>query len=215
MERAVTMNRISECGVVAVIRAQTSAQLLDIAEALVKGGVTAIEVTMSTPKAIHGIEKLVDALGEKAVIGVGTILDAATGAAAIAAGAEFVVSPVLDRGVIEITRKLGKVSIPGAFTPSEILTAWSAGADIVKVFPATTMGPQYVRDLLAPMPFLRLIPTGGVTVKNTNEWINAGAIAVGAGSSLVSKEIMTRGDWAGLTAMARQFVDAVTAARAR
>ncbi|MGC8560547.1 MAG: bifunctional 4-hydroxy-2-oxoglutarate aldolase/2-dehydro-3-deoxy-phosphogluconate aldolase [Phycisphaerae bacterium] len=215
MEREITMNKVLQCGVVAVIRAQTRDQLLDIAEALVNGGVVAIEVTMSTPNAIEGIEKLVDVLGTKAVIGVGTVLNAAIGAAAIAAGAEFVVSPVLDTSIIEMTRKLGKVSIPGAFTPSEILTAWSAGADIVKVFPATTMGPQYLKDLLSPMPFLRMIPTGGVTVKNTNEWIKAGAVAVGAGSSLVSKDLMARGDWAGITALARQFVEAVSTARVR
>lgn len=215
MEREITMNRILQCGVVAVIRAHTSDQLLDIAEALVNGGVVAIEVTMSTPKAIEGIEKLVDVLGTKAVIGVGTVLNAAIGAAAIAAGAEFVVSPVLDTSIIEMTHKFGKVSIPGAFTPSEILTAWSAGADIVKVFPATTMGPQYLKDLLSPMPFLRMIPTGGVTVQNANQWIKAGAVAVGAGSSLVSKDLMARGDWVGITALARQFVEAVSAARVR
>ncbi len=215
MEREITMNKVLQCGVVAVIRAQSRDQLLDIAEALVKGGVVAIEVTMSTPKAIEGIEKLVDVLGTKAVIGVGTVLNAAIGAAAIAAGAEFVVSPVLDTSIIEMTRKLGKVSIPGAFTPSEILTAWSAGADIVKVFPATTMGPQYLKDLLSPMPFLRMIPTGGVTVQNANEWIKAGAVAVGAGSSLVSKDLMARGDWTGITALARQFVEAVSTARVR
>ena len=215
MEREITMKKVLQCGVVAVIRAQTRDQLLDIAEALVKGGVVAIEVTMSTPKAIEGIEKLVDVLGAKAVIGVGTVLNAAIGAAAIAAGAEFVVSPVLDTSIIEMTRKLGKVSIPGAFTPSEILTAWSAGADIVKVFPATTMGPQYLKDLLSPMPFLRMIPTGGVTVQNANEWIKAGAVAVGAGSSLVSKDLMARGDWTGITALARQFVEAVSTARVR
>lgn len=213
MNRELTLKQMSACGVVAVIRAHTSAQLLDIAAALVKGGVTIIEVTTSTPKAIRGIENLVDALGDKAVVGVGTVLDAGTCAAAISAGAEFVVSPVLNTSIIETTRKLGKVSIPGAFTPTEILTAWSAGADVVKIFPATTMGPQYVKDLLAPMPFLRLIPTGGVTAKNTHEWINAGALAVGAGSSLVSKEAMTVGDWASITAAASQFIAAVAAVR--
>ncbi len=215
MEREVTIHTISECGVVAIIRVQRNDQLLDITRALVKGGVTVIEVTMSTPKAIHGIETLVDILGKKAIIGVGTILDVATGAAAIAAGAEFVVSPVLNTKIIETTRKLGKVAIPGAFTPSEIFTAWSAGADIVKVFPANTMGPQYLKELLAPMPFLRMFPTGGVTVKNAAELIKAGAIAVGAGSSLVGKDLMVRGDWDGITAQARQFVNAVIAARER
>ena len=212
MTREVTLKKISECGVVAVIRAQSCARLLNIADALIKGGVTIIEVTMTTPKAISGIEDLVDALGEKAVIGVGTVLDISTCAGAIAAGAEFAVSPVLNTGIIATTRKLGKVSIPGALTPTEIFTAWSAGADIVKVFPSITMGPRYLNELLGPMPFLRLIPTGGVTVENASQWIQAGAAAVG---SLVSEEALRVEDWDGITALARQFVDVVTAARAR
>ncbi len=213
MKRETTLLRMVECGVVAVIRAQSAGQLLDIAKALMEGGVTGIEVTMSTPKAIAGIEKLSDVLGDKVVIGVGTVLDAATCSAAIGAGAEFVVSPVLCPAVVETTRKLGKVSIPGAFTPTEILTAWSAGADVVKVFPATSMGPQYIKDLLAPMPFLRLTPTGGVSAKNAGEWIKAGAVAVGAGSTLVTKEAMIQSDWAAITANAREFIGAVAAAR--
>ncbi len=213
MKREATLLKISDCGVVAVIRAQSAGQLVDIAKALVEGGVIGIEVTMSTPKAIAGIEKLADALGDKVVVGVGTVLDAATCSAAIHAGAEFVVSPVLLPAVIDTTRKLGKVSIPGALTPTEILTAWSAGADVVKVFPATAMGPQYLKDLLAPMPFLRLTPTGGVSAKNAGDWIKAGAVAVGAGSTLVTKEAMAGGDWAAITANAREFTAAVAAAR--
>ena len=215
MKKEIALQRLSDCGVVAVIRAQSATQLQDIAKALIDGGVIGIEVTMSTPKAIAGIEKLVDTLGDKAVVGVGTILDAATCAAAIHAGAEFVVSPVTVAAVIETTRKLGKVSIPGAFTPTEIITAWTAGADVVKVFPATALGPQYLKDLLAPMPFLKLTPTGGVDAKNAGEWIKAGAVAVGAGSSLVTKDALAKGDWAAITAMARQFVNAVTNARAK
>ncbi len=213
MKREATLLKISDCGVVAVIRAQSAGQLVDIAKALVEGDVIGIEVTMSTPKAIAGIEKLADALGDKVVVGVGTVLDAATCSAAIHAGAEFVVSPVLLPAVIDTTRKLGKVSIPGALTPTEILTAWSAGADVVKVFPATAMGPQYLKDLLAPMPFLRLTPTGGVSAKNAGDWIKAGAVAVGAGSTLVTKEAMAGGNWAAITANAREFTAAVAAAR--
>lgn len=213
MKRETTLLRLTECGVVAVIRAQSAGQLLDIAKALLEGGVTGIEVTMSTPKAIIGIEKLSDALGDKIVVGVGTVLDAATCSAAIHAGAEFVVSPVFCPAVVETTRKLGKVSIPGAFTPTEILTAWSTGADVVKVFPATAMGPQYIKDLLAPMPFLRLTPTGGVSAKNAGEWIKVGAVAVGAGSTLVTKEAMTHSDWAAITANGREFISAIAAAR--
>jgi 2-dehydro-3-deoxyphosphogluconate aldolase / (4S)-4-hydroxy-2-oxoglutarate aldolase len=215
MKKEIAFQKLADCGVVAVIRAQSESQLHDIARALLEGGVIGIEVTMSTPKAIHGIEKLADSFGDKSVIGVGTILDPATAADAINAGAQFVVSPVLNPAIIELTRKLGRISIPGAFTPTEILTAWSAGADVVKVYPATTLGPGYLKDLLAPMPHLRLTPTGGVDVKTTPEWIKAGAVMVGAGSSLVTKDALAKSDWPAITALAKQFVAAVQTARAK
>ena len=158
------MAAVVESGVVAVIRAQSREQLADIAQALLAGGVVAIEVTMSTPKAISGIEMLADRFGDRAVVGVGTCLDAATAADAIAAGAQFVVSPVFKPQIVETTRGYGKISIPGAFTPTEIYAAWSAGADVVKVFPSTALGPGYFKDLLAPLPQLRLTPTGGVEI---------------------------------------------------
>jgi 2-dehydro-3-deoxyphosphogluconate aldolase/(4S)-4-hydroxy-2-oxoglutarate aldolase len=210
-----TLQRLADSGVVAVIRAQSETQLQDIAKALLEGGVVGIEVTMTTPKAIKGIEKLADALGDKVVVGVGTILDPATCAAAIHAGAQFVVSPVFSPAVVELTRKLGKVSIPGASTPTEIFTAWTAGADVVKVFPATALGPTFFKDILAPMPFLKLTPTGGVDIKTTPEWIKAGAVCVGAGSALVGKEALAKGDWGAITANAKAFTDAVKAARAK
>jgi len=207
------MAAVVESGVVAVIRAQSREQLADIAQALLAGGVVAIEVTMSTPKAISGIEMLADRFGDRAVVGVGTCLDAATAADAIAAGAQFVVSPVFKPQIVETTRGYGKISIPGAFTPTEIYAAWSAGADVVKVFPSTALGPGYFKDLLAPLPQLRLTPTGGVDLKNAGDWIKAGAVFVGAGSSLVSKDAMARSDWDAITANARAFVEAVRKAR--
>ena len=213
MTKDVALQRLAECGVVAVIRAKSAGQLEDITKALLEGGVIGIEVTMSTPKAIQGIEKLVDAFGEKVVVGVGTVLDAGTAAAAIHAGASFVFSPVTDTRVIEVTKRLGKVCVPGAYTPTEILNAWSAGADLVKVFPATTLGPGYFKDLLAPMPFLKLTPTGGVDLQTCGAWIKAGAVAVGAGSSLVGKEALAKGDWSGIANNAKQFVEAVKVAR--
>src|SRR3954447_8298746 len=143
------VNELLSAGVVAVIRAKSKDQLLDIAKALLEGGVPAIEVTMSTPRAIAGIEMLADALGDKAIIGVGTVLDAPTARDAIAAGAQFVVSPVLDEDVIATTKRYGKISIPGGFTPTEILRAWTLRADVVKVFPSTSLGPTYIRDILA------------------------------------------------------------------
>src|SRR5436190_11850851 len=138
-----TFSALLDSGVVAVIRARSIDQLAPLAEALVAGGVLGIEVTMSTPKAIAGIERLADQLGDRAIVGVGTVLDAPTARDAIAAGAQFVVSPVFDAEVVATTRRYGKISVPGAFTPTEILTAWTAGADVVKVFPCTSLGPAY------------------------------------------------------------------------
>jgi len=205
---------ILSTGVVAVIRAQSREQLPDIARALIAGGVTAIEVTMTTPKAIAGIEALADALGDQAVIGVGTVLDPATARDAIAAGAQFVVSPAFDDEIVATTRRYGKISIPGAFTPTEILRAWSAGADVVKVFPSTAVGPNYFKDILAPLPQVRLTPTGGVDLKNAPDWIKAGAACLGVGSALVSKDAMSKRDWQSITTNARAFVDAIATARA-
>src|SRR3954468_11739933 len=202
-------------GVVAVIRAQSKEQLAPIAQALLEGGVPSIEVTMSTPKALAGIEALADAIGDKAIIGVGTVLDAHTARDAISAGAQFVISPVLDEEIIATTKRYGKISIPGGFTPTEILRAWTAGADVVKVFPSTSLGPTYFKDLAGPLPQIRLTPTGGVDLKNAGDWIKAGAACVGAGSSLVTKDAMTKGDWASITANARAFVQAVAQARGK
>jgi 2-dehydro-3-deoxyphosphogluconate aldolase/(4S)-4-hydroxy-2-oxoglutarate aldolase len=208
------LNQITSSGVVAVIRAKSKDQLMDIAKALLAGGVPAIEVTMSTPKAIAGIEMLADALGDQAVVGVGTVIDAATCRDAIAAGAQFVVSPTFDAEIVATTKRYGKISIPGSFTPTEILRTWSAGADVVKVFPSTTLGPGYFKDILAPLPQLKLTPTGGVDLKNAGEWIKAGAACIGVGSALVSKEALAKNDWAAITSSAKAFVDAVQKARA-
>jgi 2-dehydro-3-deoxyphosphogluconate aldolase/(4S)-4-hydroxy-2-oxoglutarate aldolase len=207
------LTRMSEAGVVAVIRAKSKDQLMDITSALLEGGVPSIEVTMSTPKAIAGIEQLADKFGDKAIVGVGTVLDASTARDAIAAGAQFVVSPITDPDVIATTIRYGKVSVPGAFTPTEIVRAWTLGGDVIKVFPATALGPQYLKDLLAPLPQLKLTPTGGVDAKNAGAWIKAGAVCVGAGSSLVSKDALAKNDWAAVATAARAFVDAVKAAR--
>ncbi|MEO6434760.1 MAG: bifunctional 4-hydroxy-2-oxoglutarate aldolase/2-dehydro-3-deoxy-phosphogluconate aldolase [Tepidisphaeraceae bacterium] len=204
---------IAESGVIAVIRAPSKDALPEIAEALLAGGVVGIEVTMSTPKAIEGIERLADLLGDRIVVGVGTVLDAATAADAIHAGAQFVVSPAFDPEIVATTRRYGKISVPGAFTPTEIVRAWSAGADVVKVFPSTALGPSYFKDIHGPLPQIKLTPTGGVDVKNAGEWIKAGAVFLGAGSALVSKDAMAKKDWAGVTANAKAFLEAVKAAR--
>lgn len=214
MDKDQTLSHMIRGGILAVMRAPDKELLIDISKALLEGGISVIEVTMTTPKAISAIEMVADQLGDRAIVGVGTVLDAATARDAIAAGAQFVVSPGFDRGVVETTKRYGKISIPGALTPTEILTAWSAGADVVKVFPSTVLGPGYFRDILAPLPQLRLTPTGGVDLKNTPQWIKAGAVFVGVGSALVSKEAMAKRDWNGISAAARAFVEAVSAARA-
>ncbi|HEY1922213.1 MAG TPA: bifunctional 4-hydroxy-2-oxoglutarate aldolase/2-dehydro-3-deoxy-phosphogluconate aldolase [Tepidisphaeraceae bacterium] len=208
-----SFRQIADAGVVAVIRARSKDQLIGIAEALLAGGVPAIEVTMSTPDPIAGIEMLAKRFGDRAVLGVGTVMDADTAKNAIAAGAEFVVSPMFDEHIVAAVKKLGKIVIPGAFTPTEILRAWTAGADVVKVFPSTGLGPQYFRDILAPLPQLKLTPTGGVDVKNAGEWIRAGAVFIGAGSSLIGKEALTKNDWSSVTANAIAFVGTIRAAR--
>ena len=209
------LKQICDAGVVAVIRAHSKDQLVGLTEALLAGGVSGIEVTTSTPKAIAGIEMLADRFGDSAVIGVGTVIDPATARDAIAAGAQFVVSPVLDEQIIALTRRYGKVIIPGAFTPTEILRAWTAGADVVKVFPSTVLGPGYFKDILAPLPQLRLTPTGGVDLKNAADWIKAGAVFVGVGSSLVTKDALAKNDWPAVTANAKAFVEAILNARAK
>ena len=207
------LQRLIDTGVVAVIRASSKDQLVGIAEALIAGGVIGIEVTMSTPQAIAGIELLAQRLGDRAVVGVGTVLDPATAAAAIAAGAQFVVSPVFDPSIVSAVKRYGKIVIPGAFTPTEILAAWSGGADVVKVFPSTALGPGYFKDLLAPLPQLRLTPTGGVDVSNVGAWIKAGAVFVGAGSALISSQALATSDWSSITSKAQQFIQAIRAAR--
>lgn len=209
------LQTIADTGIVAVLRAPSREILLDISQALLAGGIPAIEVTMTTPKAIAAIEMLADKFGDQAVVGVGTVLDPATARDAIAAGAQFVVSPVFDPAIIQTTKRYGKISIPGAFTPTEILNAWSHGADVVKIFPSTVLGPGFIRDILAPLPQLKLTPTGGVDLKNVADWIKAGAVFVGAGSSLVSKDALAKKDWPSITATARTFIQTIQSARAR
>jgi 2-dehydro-3-deoxyphosphogluconate aldolase/(4S)-4-hydroxy-2-oxoglutarate aldolase len=207
------LDRIIECGVVAVLRADKPGELLDVSKALREGGVVAIEVTMTVPGALKVIEEA-SAKMEDTIVGVGSVLDPETARAAILAGAEYVVGPALNLGVIEMAKRYGKPVMPGAFTPTEILAAWQAGADVVKVFPASVGGPSYFKDVKGPLPQVRLMPTGGVDIKTTPEFIKAGASAVGAGSAMVNKTAVANKDWKTLTDTARQFVDAVKQVRA-
>ena len=209
MTKLEQMQRIEECGIVAIIRANSSEELFDTAVAIKNGGVDVIEITMTTPDALQVIRDVADRLGDSVLIGVGSVLDAETARAAMLAGAEFVVSPVTKTDIIEICNRYGKVVIPGAFTPTEILRAWETGADYVKVFPASGVGPSYIKDIKAPLPQIPLIPTGGVTAENAAEFIKAGAAALGVGSALVSQDIIDSGDFATLTEKAKSLVTAV------
>jgi len=211
--RSAVLAEIETTGVVAVIRADSGKQLVDTCRALVAGGVTACEITMTTPNAIEAIARATTEIGDEALIGVGTVLDAETARAAILAGAQFVVSPSLDLQVIAMAHRYDRPVMPGALTPTEIVTAWSAGADVVKVFPANHFGPTYFKDLKGPLPHIRLTPTGGVDLDTTTSWIKAGAVCVGVGSALVKKEFIKAKDWTALTGLARQYIDIVRAAR--
>ncbi len=196
--------------VVAVIRMKDAGRLQQVATALLEGGVRALEVTMTVPGAAGIIREMVRAKAPGTLVGAGTVLDARTAGEVIEAGADFVVSPVSDRGMIETCRAAGVLVAPGAFTPTEIVAAWNEGADIVKVFPATSLGPQFFRDIRGPLPGIRLMPTGGVTIENAGAFLEAGACCVGIGTALLDKKAIEEGDWAGLTERARRLTRSVS-----
>jgi 2-dehydro-3-deoxyphosphogluconate aldolase/(4S)-4-hydroxy-2-oxoglutarate aldolase len=184
---------------VAVIRTDSPDRLVELAQALCVGGVVCFEITMTVPNALDGIRLVTQEMGGSVLVGAGSVLDAATAEAAIAAGARYVVSPVFKPEVVAAAHANDAAAMPGCFTPTEILAATEAGADIVKVFPAGVLGLPFFKGVLAPMPHLRLMPTGGVTLQNAGDWIRAGAVAVGVGSELVDKAAVAAGDWATLS----------------
>jgi len=211
--RGELLERLIQAGVVAVIRAQSSAHLISVAEAIKDGGVDCIEVTMTTPNALQVISEVSEKFGDEVLIGVGTVLDAETARAAILAGAEFVVAPSFDPRVIEMSHRYDKPVVPGCFTPTEIVNAWSAGADLVKLFPATAVGPQYIKDIRGPLPQVRIVPTGGVDLTNAGDFIKAGAVALAVGSAMVDKQAVADERFEVVTETARKFVEAVNDAR--
>jgi 2-dehydro-3-deoxyphosphogluconate aldolase/(4S)-4-hydroxy-2-oxoglutarate aldolase len=204
---------IQQLGIVAVIRMRDAAKLRAVVDALMDGGVRALEVTMSVPNAVELIRTLAPTMPDGFLLGAGTVTDAATAHAVIDAGARYIVSPVFRRDVITACQERGVAAAPGCFTPTEILDAHEAGADIVKVFPATALGPQYIKDVRAPLPQVRLMPTGGVTVENAGDWIRAGAVAVGVGSALVDTAAIDSGRFEIIADKARRIVANVAAAR--
>jgi 2-dehydro-3-deoxyphosphogluconate aldolase/(4S)-4-hydroxy-2-oxoglutarate aldolase len=200
-------------GIIAVVRAQSSDQIIPLSEALIAGGVMAIEITMTTPNAIEAIAEARKVLGERVLIGVGTVLESATCTAAMQAGAEFVVTPVGRYDLVPLALAAGRPIMLGAYTPTEAQEAYEAGADFIKIFPADTLGPNYIKAIRAPLPHLQIVPTGGVEVGNVADFLKAGCVAVGVGSSLVSAKILQDRDWTELTRRARQFVEAATKVR--
>lgn len=211
--RAAIVQEIEACGVVAIIRMKDSAAVGAVIDALAQGGVRALEITMTVPGAVDRIREVAARLPAGFLLGAGTVVDADTALRVADAGARFIVSPVFRREVIEAGHRRDVAVLPGCLTPTEILDAWEAGADIVKVFPATALGPMYLRDLHGPLPDVRLLPTGGVTIENAADWIRAGAVAVGIGSALVDQQAIAERDYARIVVNARRLVDNVQAAR--
>ncbi|OLC40302.1 MAG: 2-dehydro-3-deoxyphosphogluconate aldolase [Acidobacteria bacterium 13_1_40CM_65_14] len=213
MSRADVTKAIESMGVVAVIRLKDSAKLRGVVDALADGGVRALEVTMTVPRAVDLIRELAPTLPSGFLLGAGTVIDVETAKAVIDAGARFVVGPVFRPDVIRACHERDVPAMPGCFSPTEILTAHEAGADIVKVFPATMLGPQFLKDVRAPLPQVKLMPTGGVTLDNAGDWIRAGAVAVGVGSALVDVKAIDAGQFDVIAANARRVVASVAAAR--
>jgi len=211
--RAAVTAQVEALGVVAVIRLKDPGKLREVVDAIAAGGVRALEVTMTVPGAVELIRALAPGLPEGFLLGAGTVTDAATARAVIDAGARFVVSPVFRPEVIAACHERDVPAMPGCFSPTEIFAAHEYGADVVKVFPATMLGPQFLRDVRAPLPHIKLMPTGGVTLDNAGDWIRAGAVAVGIGSALLDAKAIESDRFDVLTANARRVVASVAAAR--
>jgi 2-dehydro-3-deoxyphosphogluconate aldolase / (4S)-4-hydroxy-2-oxoglutarate aldolase len=206
---------LETCGVVAIIRLKDGAALPRVVEALAEGGVRALEITMTVPGAVEHIRQVASTLPAGFVLGAGTVLTAETALEVADAGARFIVSPVFRTEVIEAAHRRDIPVLPGCFSPTEILNAWDAGADIIKVFPATALGPTYLKDLRGPLPQVKLCPTGGVSIDNAGDWIRAGAVAVGVGSALVDAQAVSAGNFAQIRDNASRIVQNVKAARAK
>jgi 2-dehydro-3-deoxyphosphogluconate aldolase / (4S)-4-hydroxy-2-oxoglutarate aldolase len=212
-KRTAVVAALEAAGVVAVIRLKDPEKLRAVVDAISEGGVRALEVTMTVPGAVEVIRRLAPTLPAGFLLGAGTVLDADTARRVIDAGAQFVVSPVFRRTTIAACHERDVPAMPGCFTPTEILEAWDAGADIVKVFPATALGPAFFKDVHGPLPQVKLMPTGGVSLDNAGDWIRAGAVAVGVGTALLDAKAIASGDYGVLRANAERIVGNVRAAR--
>jgi 2-dehydro-3-deoxyphosphogluconate aldolase/(4S)-4-hydroxy-2-oxoglutarate aldolase len=202
--------------VIPVVRVSTREQAICAVDGIIAAGITTVEITLTVPGAIQIIEDLAKKYGEKLLVGAGTVLDTETCRLAILAGAEFIVSPAFDAGVVEVARTYGKISMPGALTPSEALVAWKAGADLVKIFPCNSVGgPSYIRALKGPFPQMEVVVTGGVNLENVGQYLAAGVAAVGVGEIILERAAIQAGNVDAITANARRFVDAIKTARSK
>ena len=214
MKRPEVLRRIEEVGVVPVVRASSAEEAMQVIEAIRAGGVPVLEITMTVPRAVRVIEEVAERYGDEVVVGAGTVLDAETARACILAGATFIVSPSLNLATIEMCRRYSVVVTPGALTPTEVVTAWQAGADAVKIFPCSAMGgAKYLKSLKAPLPQVEMIPTGGVSLATAAEFIQAGAFALGVGADLVDTKAIRAGQPEKVTEAARAYAAAVRDAR--
>ncbi len=213
MHKTDKLNLIRETGVIAIMRAQSAAQLIAAADAIQAGGVRVIEVTMTTPGALDVIAEATKRYGDAVLFGAGSVLDAETARAAILAGAGFIVAPTLSRDVIALCNRYSIPVMPGCFTPTEMLTAWEAGADMVKLFPAEIGGPALVKAIRAPLPQLEIVPVGGVDLNTAADFIRSGAAALGVGNSLVNQKLLDAYDMAELTRRATAFIEEVKKGR--
>src|ERR1700675_2049844 len=206
MSKEDQLRRVLDCGIVAVVRSPDSSLLVEVARALADGGVTVVEITMSVPNALEVIRQVRQTLGDRVLLGAGTILDPETARAVLLAGAEYIVAPTVNRRVIRLCQRYDKLVMPGAFTPTEILTAWEAGADIVKVFPAEVVGPAFFKALRGPLPQIRVMPTGGVDLTTAAAFLKAGACCLGVGSQLVEPGAVATRNFDRIRELARQYV---------
>jgi 2-dehydro-3-deoxyphosphogluconate aldolase / (4S)-4-hydroxy-2-oxoglutarate aldolase len=214
MSKESQLQHVLDCGIVAVVRSPDSQQLVEVCRALAEGGVTVVEITMSVPNALDVLKQVRQVLGDRLLLGAGTVLDAETARAVLLAGAEYVVAPTLNLDVIRLCRRYDKLVMPGAFTPTEILTAWEAGADIVKVFPADVVGPAFFKAVRAPLPQIRLMPTGGVDLQSAASFLKAGACCLGVGGQLVEPKAVAEGNFDRIRDLARQYSAIVKQVRA-
>ncbi len=214
MDKNIILKNIIDSGIVAVIRMNDQNRVKNVIEAISVSGIKCIEITMTVPNAVEIIAELNLTISSDIIIGAGTVTNSATAKAVIKAGAKFVVSPILNLDILSICKEEDVACIPGCYTPTEIFAGWNAGADLIKIFPARNLGPGYIKDIAGPFPYIKMIPTGGVSIENAGDWISAGAVAVGIGSELLDKTAIEKGHFDVLTERAMILVKNVTQARA-